>query len=191
MMTSQPSVSILHLLKAGTSDIHLRLEGKLPFFDPAFDLTAYRDLLGRFYGYWAPLEEQLCRLEGLHHPDLSLSSRLKAHLLEEDLRFFDTDPGSLPRCARLPGLGTVARGLGCLYVVEGSTLGAEIIARRLRERFHLEAGAGASFFTAYGGSAGRRWSEFREFVLANAADQPSSELLSAARDTFLSLEEWL
>jgi hypothetical protein len=50
----------------------------------------------------------------------------------------------LRQCERT--LDTFLQGLRCLCVLEGSTLGAQIISRRLEEQLRLRAGSGASFF---------------------------------------------
>jgi heme oxygenase len=49
------------------------------------------------------------------------------------LRYFDTNVAAVPECKRLPKVRTFERGLGCLYVFEGSILEAPFIARRLEE----------------------------------------------------------
>jgi heme oxygenase (biliverdin-IX-beta and delta-forming) len=185
------SATILHRLRAGTADIHKQVEQRLDIFSTGFDLTCYRRLLERFYGYWAPLELQLCRVEELNHPELELPARLKANLLEADLRVLGAEPALVPLCTRLPELESLGRALGCLYVLEGSTLGSQLIARHIKKRFQLEYGCGASFFNAYGDAVGARWARFRSFLSLHAEAASEDELLSAARETFETLDSWL
>lgn len=141
-VSSHPSSDILQRLRASTADLHERVERKVNIFSAGFDLACYRRLLERFYGYWAPLEVRLTGVEGLDHPDLALLSRMKAHLLDADLRLLGTDPSLVSTCTQLPGVHTLARALGCMYVLEGSTLGAQFIARHIRETFQLDDGSG-------------------------------------------------
>ena len=76
-------------------------------------------------------------------------------------------------------------------MLEGSTLGARIISRRIESHLKLSEGSGAAFFHAYGQATGRRWSEFRLFVTANVSLEQSTEVVNAAVETFACLFAWL
>ena len=192
-MTQPSTVSedIFQRLKRSTAEIHEQVEQELQIFSPEFDLPAYKVLLARFYGFWGPLERELCKVSELQHSDLALSTRLKAHLLEADLRMLGTDPFLVPVCSALPNIGTFPEGLGCLYVLEGSTLGAKFIAKHIAERFDIHHGSGASFFNAYGQTLGERWSDFKRFVTSQLKSEQGAEVLSAAKNTFDALYRWL
>lgn len=184
-------VHILHHLKEGTRDIHHRIEQRVPIFDADFDLVRYVPLLERFYGFWAPLETKLSHVKALNDPALDLRCRLKSRLLEADLVVLGRDPAEVPRCPRLPAVDTFSRGLGCLYVLEGSTLGGRVIFRRIETHLHLHNQSGGSFFNAYGEAVGRRWSEFTSFLDTHAAPADSEEIVTSARQTFNCFFEWL
>jgi heme oxygenase len=51
--------------------------------------------------------------------------------------------------------------LGSVYVIEGSALGGQTIAPRLKATLGLGAGHGASFFHGFGGETGTLWRDFR------------------------------
>jgi heme oxygenase (biliverdin-IX-beta and delta-forming) len=189
--SSRQPADIVQRLKACTADLHEQIERRVQIFNPGFDLVSYGRLLERYYGYWAPLEERFLRVEGLDHPDLDLRKRLKAHLLEADLRVLGIEPGRVGRCTQLPRADTFARALGCLYVLEGSTLGSQLVARHVRDRFHLNDATGASFFNAYGPAVGEQWKAFRGFLRMHAEAGQFGELVGAARETFESLDCWL
>lgn len=186
-----PSFDIFPSLKAGTWAVHQQIEQRTPIFDPAFDLAGYVRLLERFYGFWAPLERKLSQIPDLRDPVLDLPGRMKSHLLQADLRFLESDPTLLPHCHQLPAADTFPRGLGCLYVLEGSTLGGQLISRRIERHLQLGDSSGGSFFNSYGGAVGQRWSEFRNFMAAHATPVNSAEIVNAARQTFECLYEWL
>jgi heme oxygenase len=78
-----------------------------------------------------------------------------------------------------------------MYVLEGSTLGAQFIARHVRTRFQLTYGSGASFFNAYGDQVPSRWADFRSFLGVHADEVCGDELTNVARQTFEALERWL
>ena len=58
--------------------------------------------------------------------------------------------------------------LGRMYVMEGSTLGGQYIARHVEETLGLSSGEGNSYFRGYGEATGERWREFPGCA-ANAA----------------------
>jgi heme oxygenase len=116
---------------------------------------------------------------------------MKSHLLKGDLQKLGEESEAVPRCEVLPEIQTFASGLGCLYVLEGSTLGARVISRRLESHFMLGPDSGAAFFNAYGEAVGRRWSEFRSFVTGNLSAEQAGETVKAAVETFESLLTWL
>jgi heme oxygenase len=196
MSAEMPSASagtpfeIFERLRSATALLHMQVEQRIRIFDPDFNLASYIETLERFYGFWAPVEAKLLLIKGLMHPALGLQTRMKCNLLEADLRKLGSTATG-PYCLDLPSIDTLLSGLGCLYVLEGSTLGARIISRRIQSHLQLSADSGAAFFNAYGEAAGRRWSEFRLFVTANVPFQQSEECLNAAVETFESLSAWL
>lgn len=185
------SFDVFRSLKTGTWNIHQQIEQRTPIFDPAFELADYVRLLERFYGFWTPLEIKLSQIPDLRDPVLDLPGRLKSHLLQADLRFLGSDPTLLPHCRNLPATDTFERGLGSLYVLEGSTLGGQLISRRIDSHLNLRNSLGGSFFYSYGETVGQRWSEFRSFMTAHATPANSVEIVNAARQTFECLFEWL
>ena len=182
---------ILQSLKQCTADIHERVEQRLQIFSPEFDLAAYKRLLTRFHGFWSPVEKELSTVTELRDPSLGLETRFKTHLLEADLRGFGIDPATMPICTNLPNVQTFHRGLGCLYVFEGSTLGAQFIAKHISARFDIRDGSGGSFFNAYGPAVPKRWSDFRSFVRSRTETEKVDELQSGAKETFEALDVWL
>ena len=182
---------IFQQLKEGTAAIHRQIEERVPVFRPGFDLEDYRELLERFYGFWTPLETQLSKVRELEHPELELAGRLKSGLLRNDLRILGRDPDTVPRCEDLPSVNTFLSGIGCLYVLEGSTLGARLISKRIGSELQLRDGSGGSFFNAYGESVGRRWTEFRNFVTPRVDPDGAEETVATARQTFQCFYEWL
>jgi heme oxygenase (biliverdin-IX-beta and delta-forming) len=178
-------------LKEETAAAHRQVEDRVPVFRPGFSLDDYGRLLESFYGFWAPLETNLGLLQSLKETELDLGSRFKSSLLENDLRILGRDPVKARRCDALPAVDSFLRGLGCLYVLEGSTLGSRFIARSLEESLQLREASGASFFNAYGESIGRRWLAFKAFATARVRTEEADEVVIAARETFQSFEMWL
>jgi len=183
--------NVFDLLKEGTGDIHQLIEQRVPVFREGFNREDYGQLLETFFGFWSPVEARLSNLTSLRVPGLALQSRFKCALLRDDLLILGRDPVAVRQCEKLPRLDSFLRGLGCLYVLEGSTLGAQIISRRLKEKLQLGERSGASFFNAYGDLTSSRWLEFKRFVSASVEPGQADSVVEAARDTFLCFYEWL
>jgi heme oxygenase len=160
--------------------------------DAGLTLARYRGYLERFYGLYRPLEARLSRLP-FADVGLSLAPRRKVPMLEADLVRLGTDPGSLPVCAELPSIGTLAEGLGVLYVLEGATLGGQVIRRHLDGTLGVGPDNGGEFFVSYGARVGEMWSTFQLALAAFAAAHPEARgaLVGAALGTFEAALIWL
>ena len=142
---------ILQRLRAETSQNHSAIESQMPVLDPSMSLDTYRQLLTRFWGYYAPLEEMLHKEIEFYWSDKSdkeyiCSERAKVPKLERDLKTLGESCESLEFCTSLPTLISPAQVLGCLYVIEGATLGGQIISKHLLANLGLSSDSGAAFF---------------------------------------------
>ena len=169
-------------LRHGTRTEHERLEAGLDLLSPTLTRSRYIEVLERFLGVVAPLE---ARLDGAPLPVDDWPARRKAHLLADDLGHDDVEA-----CDDLPEVGTPDRALGCLYVLEGSTLGGREVAAVVEHR--LGAGMPTRYFRSYGHDVPVRWSSFRGAVAARAdAGGDVGAMVDAARHTFEVFERWL
>lgn len=180
-------------LRAATSDVHAGLEAASPLAGPALTPHGYRRYLERLWGYYAALEPALLASPALAGaPMLGLAERRKLAWLDADLRALGTSSAQLPLCASIPRSDSVAAVAGCAYVLEGATLGGQVLYRTLSVRLNLGIDRGARFLYGYGEQAGAMW---RRFVTAlNALEFDSREVdacIAAARSTFETLGNWL
>jgi heme oxygenase len=118
---------------------------------------------------------------------LDWGKRRKVPLLERDLAALGSH--ATPRVALPPGavpqLETLPHVIGCLYVLEGATLGGKVIARSLEKVLRLTADHGASFFNSYGAAVGAYWQELCAVLERSLTDVPSrSRAAEAATATF-------
>ena len=126
---------------------------------------------------------------------LDFSERRKVGRLEEDLAALGLgaeEQARIPRCLELPELDSIPRVLGCLYVVEGATLGGQVISRHLLANLGITPESGGAFFAGYGAETGPRWKAFGEAITA-AAEKfgGEDEIVAGATRTFETLERWL
>jgi heme oxygenase (biliverdin-IX-beta and delta-forming) len=186
---------IMAKLKSHTVHRHDRVEALMPFFKSTFSLEEYACTLGMFLGFFEPLEQWLAAITRWQSVDVDLASRCRTYRLRIDLRalgFFDDDIGRIPRAKSLPTLPNVYHGLGCLYVLEGSTLGGQVIERELTRRFGIDATCGTSFFHSYAVDVGKTWEEFCTSVSTHVNDPMKAKAaLISAEETFTSLESWI
>jgi len=186
---------LLDHLRDRTEAEHRRLEAAVDIDARIADAAAYRALLERLWGFYAPLEAALAAVAwpaGAAPAGIAA----KAPLLASDLGALGVAvPESLPACGELPDVGDWRDAIGCHYVLEGSTLGGRIILKRMR-REQEQSGDGerlpAAFFSAYGEVTGERWRGFCGFLRSHSGDgDVLSRAPAAAEATFATLERWL
>lgn len=190
---------MLRRLKAATSTRHAALERLLPLLDADLSRATYQQLLQGMFGFYEPLEAQLLASPwwgAVAGADVDGAMRHKTRRLRQDLQALgDTESGiaALPRCERLPTLSDPAQLWGCLYVIEGATLGGQVIIKHLNTRLGLTATAGASFFDGYGPHTGAHWKAFCAVLSAQCDHVESGHeaMLTSANMTFDALSQWL
>jgi heme oxygenase len=185
----------LHLrLREETTPQHQTLERQLDLLDPELSLHRYRLVLESFHGFYGPVESALARLVTTTD-SLGFPLRARAELLERDLLALGlsrSDIAALPRCADLPRLSRTEHLAGCLYVLEGASLGGQIIAKALRARLRLTNDHGLSFFVGDGRRTGARWRlvlDWLEDLVRRGA--LADEIVASASETFCSLGCWV
>ena len=184
-------------LRQGTRIHHDALERKMSPLLGIVSIHAYTALLQKLFGYYKPLEERIAALPGWHNLPVDLGRRQKAPLLARDLLWLKvTQPqlSQLPQCERLPEVKSITQALGCLYVLEGATLGGQIIGRQLKKNLALDEDRGCAFFCSYGDEVGLMWKCFRETLSSHCSKHGRTEeeqLVKSACETFVSLDYWL
>lgn len=190
-MTAAP---MMPELRAATWEWHQRLEKRLDVKRRFADRDAYRGHLLGMWGFCAGLEARWGPEPfGAALPDYA--SRRKTPLLARDLAALGADPSRPPQppvCAALPACADVAASFGCLYVLEGASLGGRMLLPLAQQTLGLTAMHGAAFLASYGASVDSMWRTFGDAVNAWCQDpQRRSSAARGAMDAFRSLEQWL
>ena len=175
-------------LREQTSSDHAATEESVPLMSDNLTRAEYVDLLQRFYRVVSAWDDWV----DTHAPqDLLplLAGRRRATLLQDDLRCLgsqaapDGASGLHMQNSSVTGdLRSVF--LGRLYVMEGSTLGGQYIARHVEQALGLAAGEGNSYFNGYGEATGQRWREVRT-VLQALPDSEAETVIASAKEMFL------
>lgn len=189
-------MSLLKKLKDHTANEHAALEAQLDITRHFQSTSSYRALLEKFYTLYAPLEEKLAAAVDWEHAGWNFEARRKTPWLEQDLLILglaQPELEALPLCEDLPQIQGLPEAIGCLYVLEGSTLGGQFITRFLQKSLpDVTPDMGGSFFAGYRDQTGPQWRQFGEWAEAQAARDPvtENEALTAARETFSSFARW-
>lgn len=181
-------------LKAETDARHRRLETRLDLLGAHLDEAAYRQLLERFYGFYVALEPALAASATWMEFGVAYADRLKRPRLESDLAALGASKdeiAALPRCEVLPEVATAERAIGCMYVIEGSTLGGQVLSRHFASSIGVSPERGGAFFAGYGPETGARWGAFTRLLAAFDEAEWQREAIEAACETFDRLEAWL
>ena len=184
--------AILSRLRLETRGEHDAVERVLDLIGTSLTRDAYRQRLAQFYGFYGPLEAALHTRCAATLQLATLSPRLyKTALLQQDLFHLGVTTGGLPLCRELPPIQTPAEVLGCLYVMEGATLGGRLITQHVQATLGIMPTTGGRFFEGYGHHTGQTWQAMRQVLLRYAVDTPTENaIVASAIATFASLRAW-
>lgn len=185
---------IMQRLREETRLNHVMLEQRVDLRRLGSSEHEYRRLLRRFYGYYQPVETALGELPWLT-AGFDFDARRKAPLLRQDLLALgdcSSTLAALPLCRCLPDLSDLARGTGCLYVLEGATLGGQVILRYLQRRAPAVCAKADRFFDGYGADGAQMWQAFGRFAsdFCRCHSELEPLIVDAARATFNTIHDW-
>jgi heme oxygenase len=155
----------------------------------------YERWLGQMLLGHRALEKELRSLPLDQFPYTAIrSEHYQEPYLRADLEHFGVDPETIePLAATAALIGRIeelAREqplalLGFHYVLEGSNNGNRFIAKRLREVYELEAGAGDQYLDPYGERQREVWKRFKEDLgSAELSAEDQDLLVASAREMF-------
>ena len=175
-------------LKTETATQHRDAERGLKFDQSMSSKEGYLKLLQAFYGFYVPIEDQLSRYEmdfadfGIH-----LKERMKKNLLVNDMKSLGFgNVSSLPLDTSVK-INNFHDAVGVFYVLEGSTMGGQIIAKRLKENGIIT--HEPCFHFPYGQKTMPMWMAFKE-VLIKMDGKNDDATVAAAKNTFDALGKW-
>jgi heme oxygenase len=187
MQPETASDPIMAQLKLRTAHQHRATEGTVNLMRPDFTLDDYRALLKRFFAFYRPFEEKVRAALGENPIELDHDQRLNTPRLLRDLRnlgFSESEIDAIEPADMFPALDSKENIFGSLYVIEGSTLGGQVIGRHLKQQFDLDASNGAAFFLGYGPETGKMWRGYAEAVTKFAETADREKIIAGANQTF-------
>lgn len=178
---------ILGKLKEATKHQHKNLEDTVDVMNQMFSLDNYKTLIKKFFRFYSSIEPELAKLDW-DRVGYNFDARLKIPKLESDLKNLgvsDDEKNSLTPWLNLPKLDNHSQAFGSLYVIEGATLGGQVINRHLKQHLDLTPENGGLFFSGYGRETGEMWKNFGMTISAFAEKNGSDgEIVQSAKDTF-------
>ena len=178
------------LREATASDHHALDHHELlaPLLRPGLDLTVYIQILKTFLWLYRTLDVRLetaAERLGWQPSRFALSPRL--NWLEQDLSILDPHGqcGPLPSVFwAFPPLDSAAEWVGEVYVVEGSTLGGQVITRLVHDQLGLTPDTGGRFFFGHGEQTLERWQAFFQFAETQVTEPEYAACCSSAQRLF-------
>jgi heme oxygenase len=170
-------------LKATVKELHDKLENNSvlsPLFGENVSIEDYANALATLHGFYAAVEKNILDFLA-NQPDLfNYQARLKTPALEDDLKML----GKTPFISNIefPAPKNVAELVGMLYVLEGSTMGGQFLARKIGNKFPIR------FFTGYGENTTQKWQEFWEFANTVCPVQQYQDVAKITTQLFESIE---
>lgn len=175
-------------LKQQTQPEHDRVEQTMHLMQEGLTREAYVATLQRLLGFVLGWERWASQCNGATVQAL-LRHRRRSDLLRADLQHFATAP--LPAIYPGPALSASVEAyvLGGMYVMEGSTLGGQYIARHVEQVLALPPGTGDAFFRGYGEHTGSMWRQVKGALTA-LPESDEGEISLAAKAVFADFAQW-
>ena len=184
---------MIKYLREHTARLHQELEKVLiPRIKQTTTPAEYISLLQLFYGYYYPLEQHIAAHLDTSFPG-GFDQRRKASLLLQDIAMINGAPVDQPAsCTDIPEITDAGQALGALYVMEGSTLGGQVISQILSRNIAApELPKALTFFQGYGANTQTMWESFVHYVDGyNGTDIQKQRMIDTAADTFLKFRRW-
>ncbi|MGZ5272935.1 MAG: biliverdin-producing heme oxygenase [Kaistella sp.] len=175
---------ISETLKANTKILHDRVEAKFnsgKIFDGTFDVNDYRNLLQYNYLFLLNFENAVFSvISAQNAEEINLENRRKLALIEKDLDVLSMEKSTV----QIPSaIKNEAEAFGILYVMEGSTLGGNMIAKQLSKNPDFQE-ITFSYFRCYGDKTGSYWKNFKEVMDRNITPEFHDDCVSGAHKAY-------
>lgn len=178
-------------LTRNTRDAHRKAEHALNVPLAFSSRDNYAALLARLWSVHEAYEQRLASMDW-RSQGIAFESRRRARWLAEDLAALGV-PRSIP-VKPLARIATIEEGLGCLYVLEGSSLGQQILLRKALRLPDVSVARCTRFLHGHGSSTRAMWDYFVDVLntypsVGNAATQIERGALEAFRNFSVALKQ--
>jgi len=185
---------ISNLLRTETAQNHKTLESLMfvnEIMNNSLSIDQYKKLLTINYIIHQKLENTLAnRLDSTIAEQLGMKDRLKLNALAKDLKYWNISSLTLPGLnfeLFVPEKNT-AEVLGALYVLEGATLGGNVIKRHILANPNFKNQEdGLNYYGVYGEELSTKWKIFVSVINQHIAEADYERCVNSANLTFNNL----
>jgi heme oxygenase len=178
-------------LREETSAAHMELEAAIDILGRVADGSRVLQILERFLGFHLIWEHGIRQRPALRS---FFAPRSRLPHLRRDLAALgltNSEQSALPSCAQAAALvDDPSEAVGSIYVLEGSTLGGQVIGRALANTDWVPPG-GLAYFDPYPGRTGEMWRAFGAWAETSTTHEEHSAAVAGANRTFAVLQSWL
>ncbi|RLJ33554.1 heme oxygenase [Chryseobacterium sp. 7] len=171
-------------LKQNTADYHdaaEKLFNSEKIFNKTFTLEDYKKIIHTNYLMLLHSEDQIfSNLSDKYAEKLQLDARKKLSLIEKDLKSLSLENQKVSHTLEF---SNEHEALGAMYVIEGSTLGGNVIAKQLSKTEGFDE-VTFNFFGCYQESTGSMWKNFKEVLDTEVTEENYNEVLSGAKKLY-------
>jgi heme oxygenase (biliverdin-IX-beta and delta-forming) len=190
------STIFLQQLRSKTANSHQLIEqnnASQLLMSQGVTIAQYAHYLKSLYRFVYGFEKMVFPLL-THYELLQLEDRKKSHLIQADLAMMNDTIGQTYLNDELfsAHYQTVPAALGGMYVLEGSTLGGQIINKHLSKILGSAIDGKTSYLMAYAGETGSMWKNFLQLLCAaGEITSNEDEIIDSAVNTFSLLNNCL
>lgn len=178
--------TLSQLLKVHTRRDHDATEESLrsrEILTGSFSLAQYRRLIETMFIFHAKYEERIFSMaKKIIPPDFDLAARRKLPALQHDVKALDINV-STDRTSPLDL--DEFNALGFLYVMEGSSLGGQVILKSISRLPDIASKNALHYYSGYGERTGTMWLEFKNVLDNIQTDERSrKQVIEGASSAF-------
>ena len=178
----EPGKDALASLRSATTGRHRILEGVLPLATQPLEVALYSRALAGFEIFLQAWEPRLrSALPVRLHAWLTTRSRYE--LVRADIESLRCERTRITASIKeacvasvngieLGGACATYAAFGSMYVLEGSALGGQVIARAARDSLDIHAHNGGAYFNGFGPATAARWRSFLALLDAEVGSEP-------------------
>jgi len=155
-------------------------------------IVQYAHYLKSLYGFVYGFEKMVFPI--LKHHLLQINDRKKSHFIQADLTMLNQTAAQPYVSDELfsTHYPTAAAAFGGMYVLEGSTLGGQIISKHLSKVLGAAVDGKTTYLSAYANQTGTMWKSFLQLLCeAGTSNNNEDEIIDSAVNTFALLNNCL
>ena len=190
------SAIFLQRLRSKTANSHQLIEQNRAsqlLISKEVTIVQYAHYLKSLYGFVHGFEKMVFPILK-HNPLLQLNERSKSHFIQADLAMLNQTAAQPYVSDEIFSIHypTAAAAFGGMYVLEGSTLGGQIISKHLSKVLGAAVAGKTTYLSAYASQTGTMWKSFLQLLCDAAANNNNEgEIIESAVNTFSLLNNCL